>query len=125
MPARSPKAGLRISRRAKSKKSCSAESMAKSERWTVAHDFIMAYGGAEWVTQVMCQETFPGSLLVYLAGLPHLADRMSPGEKRSLLPPVYNRATYRALLPTYPPVLKRLPVLPGNLIASSYAFVNG
>jgi glycosyltransferase involved in cell wall biosynthesis len=85
----------------------------------------MAYGGAEWVTQVICQETFPGSLLVYLAGLPELAERMSPGEKRRLLSPLYNKATYRALLPTYPSALRRLPVLPGNLIASSYAFVNG
>jgi glycosyltransferase involved in cell wall biosynthesis len=49
---------------------------------------------------------------------------MGAAHTERLLPSIYNKRTYRTLLPTYVAALRRLPALPGNLIASSYAFVN-
>lgn len=93
--------------------------------WTVAHDYLFHDGGAELVTRHIGRDLLPGSDLLYLAGSSILANSMTDGRQRRLLPLNLSEKSYRYLVPAMPALVAAQPPIDGNLLASSYAFVGG
>ncbi len=93
--------------------------------WTVSHDFAFVAGGAERVTQAICSRVVPGAPLRVLAGSADTWRAVGfPADTRAVLPPVVGVRSFHALAPLMPAMLRRLPPIEGNLIASSYAFAH-
>lgn len=102
----------------------SASPCRDADAWTVAHDFAFHGGGAERVTSILTSEVAPETGMVYLGGDKSVVDRIRGARPaKALLPPwLVTSRSYRQLAPFYPVALGRLDPIPGNLIASSYAF---
>ena len=96
-----------------------------STDWTVSHDFAFVFGGAEWVTRMLSTELLPGSRTVVLTGDPAVNAKLNAARPaQQLMPQWVNRGTYRMATPLYPRMIRQLPPVEGNVIASSYAFAH-
>jgi glycosyltransferase involved in cell wall biosynthesis len=91
----------------------------------VVHDFAFVTGGAEWVTRVLSTDLLRGAQTVVLTGNPGVAAALNPQTAvRRLLPPTFDRRTYRFGVPVYPRLLGRMAPIEGDVLASSYAFAH-
>lgn len=92
--------------------------------WTVVHDFGYVLAGAERVTRALANDVLDGAPVVALGGLDAVMEQMElKGGWRFLLPRwLMSERGYRAFAPFYPFMLRRLPVIEGNVVCSSYAF---
>ena len=95
-------------------------------RWTIVHDFCFDYGGAERVTETIAELLLPESDVLFLAGRDEVVDRMGVSARSHFLFPrsLVTRGNYRQLAPLYPIWLAGTRPLPGNVLASSYAFAH-
>ena len=90
-------------------------------RWTISHDFSFVFGGAELVTKVMSEALLPDAEVTVLAGDDSVTAQLG-SRTRQLLSTRLTADNYRYLLPAYPSLLARQPVIEGDILASSYAF---
>jgi glycosyltransferase involved in cell wall biosynthesis len=103
-----------------------ADQPAGASGWTLAHEFFYEYGGAERVAERLA-EAMPGSPVLYLGGSDEVLRQVGIEERATPALPrwLVRRGSYHPLTPAYPRLLRRAPLVEGNLFVSGYAFAPG
>lgn len=94
------------------------------EKWVVAHDLAFELGGAERCTSALVRFVVPGATVYETAGDEEVTREIAPFGSRALVPCWLRVPPFavRAVTPLLAGVLRLLPPVQGNLLASSYAY---
>jgi glycosyltransferase involved in cell wall biosynthesis len=92
--------------------------------WSVAHDFTFALGGAERVTALLANEVLDAAPVYAFGGDREPMVELGCERLYLMFPKMFDANNYRLRSLVLPLVLNHRQPIPGNLIASSYAFAH-